>query len=99
VDGSGTKDFSLLGIGLYTVAEASFFTGISQGRLRGWLRRYTYHAGEACPTSAPVWRRQVPEIDGTVGLGFLDLMEARFVDAFRAASVPWRMIRLCGTGS
>jgi len=29
------------------------------------------------------------------GFGFLDLMEARFVDAFRAASVPWRVIRLC----
>ena len=42
-----------------------------------------------------MWRRQVPEIDGTLGLGFLDLMQARFVDAFRAALVPWRMIRLC----
>ena len=89
------RDFSLLDIGLYTVAEASFLTGISQGRLRRWLRGYTYRAGGAHATSAPVWRRQVPEIDGTLGLGFLDLMEARFVDAFRAASVPWRVIRLC----
>ena len=40
-----------------------------------------------------------------LGLGFLDLMEARFVDAFRKAAVPWRVIRrgaerareLCGT--
>jgi uncharacterized protein (DUF433 family) len=95
VDGSEARDFSLLGIGLYTVPEASRLTGISQGRLRRWLRGYTYRAGEEHTTSALVWQRQVPDIDGALGLDFLDLMEARFVDAFRAASVPWRVIRLC----
>lgn len=96
MDGSETRDLSLLGIGLYPVPEASRLTGISQGRLRRWLRGYTYRAGEEVHSvSTPVWRRQIPEIDETLGLGFLDLMEARFVDAFRAASVPWRVIRLC----
>jgi helix-turn-helix protein len=90
-----TRDFSLLGIGLYTVPEASRLTSISQGRLRRWLRGYSYSVGEARATSAPVWRHQVPEIEGALGLGFLDLMEARFVDAFCEASVPWRVIRLC----
>jgi uncharacterized protein (DUF433 family)/transposase-like protein len=94
MDESDTRDLSLLGIGLYTVAEASRLTGISRGRLRRWLRGYTYRAGEAPAISEPVWRRQVPDIDGTLGLGFLNLMEARFVDAFRTASVPWRVIRL-----
>ena len=89
------RDLSLVGIDLYTVAEASRLTGVSQGRLRHWLRGYTHGAGEVRATSASVWQRQVPEIDGAIGLGFLDLMEARFVDAFRAASVPWRVIRLC----
>jgi uncharacterized protein (DUF433 family) len=77
------------------VAEAARLTCISQGRLRRWLRGYTYRGGEAPVPSAPVWPRQLPQIDGAFGLGFLDLMEARFVDAFRAASVPWRVIRLC----
>jgi len=95
MDGSDSRDFSLVGIGLYTMAEASRLTGISGVRLRGWLRGYTHGSGTARMTTEPVWRRQVPEIDGTLGLGFLDLMEARFVDAFRAASVPWRIIRLC----
>ena len=84
MDGSETRDFSLVGIGLYTVAEASRLTGIAQGRLRSWLRGYTYRAREARTTSAPVWQRQVPEIDGALGLGFLDLMEARFVDRHAA---------------
>ena len=30
-----------------------------------------------------------------MGLGFLDLIEARFVDAFRKAAVPWPVIRRC----
>ena len=95
MDGSGNRGFNLIGIGLYTVAEAARLAGISQHRLRRWLRGHTYCAGEACAVPERVWRRQVPEIDGALGLGFLDLMEARFVDAFRAASIPWRVIRLC----
>ena len=90
-----TADSSLLGIGLYTVPEATRLTGIPQARLRRWLRGYTYGSGESVAASEPVWRRQLPEIDGTLGLGFLDLMEARFIDAFRKADVAWRVIRLC----
>jgi uncharacterized protein (DUF433 family) len=95
MDGSESGDLSLLGIGLYTVAEASRLTGIPPGRLRRWLRGYTWGAGERRAASQPVWLRQVPDIEGTVGLGFLDLMEARFVDAFRKAAVPWLVIRRC----
>lgn len=95
MDGSDTGNAGLLGVGLYTVAEASNLTGISQGRLRRWLRGYTYRAGERVAASAPVWRRQVPDVDGTLGLGFLDLMEARFVDAFLSNRVSWRIVRLC----
>jgi hypothetical protein len=94
VDGSEGADSSLLGIGLYTVPEAARLTGIPQARLRRWLRGYTYAAGEGRAASQPIWQRQLPEFDGTLGLGFLDLMEARFVDAFRKAAVPWRVIRL-----
>ena len=96
MEGSKAGDSNLLGIGLYTVAEASRLTGIPRASLRRWLRGYTYAAaGERHATSAPVWQRQLPDIDGTLGLGFLDLIEARFVDAFRKWSVPWRVIRLC----
>jgi uncharacterized protein (DUF433 family) len=95
MDRAETGDLSLLGIGLYTVTEASRLTGISRGRLTRWLRGYTYHMRGDRAISQPVWLRQVPSIDGSLGLGFLDLMEARFVDAFRKASVPWSVIRRC----
>jgi uncharacterized protein (DUF433 family) len=95
LNGSEAGDFDLFGVGLYTVAEASRLTGVAPARLRRWLRGYTYRAGNRVATPGPVWRRQVPDIDGTVGLGFLDLIEARFVDAFCRASVPWPVIRRC----
>lgn len=95
VDKLETADSSLLGIGLYTVPEASRLTGVPQPRLRRWLRGYTHGGGAHIAVSEPVWRRQLPEIEGVLGLGFLDLMEARFIDAFRKAAVPWRVIRLC----
>lgn len=96
MDGSEGGDVTLFGIGLYTIAEASRLTDIPAARLSRWLRGYTYRGGAGRPVkSEPVWGRQVPDIDGIAGLGFLDLIEARFVDAFRKASVPWAMIRRC----
>ncbi|MGE3944713.1 MAG: hypothetical protein AB7H90_22940 [Alphaproteobacteria bacterium] len=95
MDGAQAGDHSLLGIGLYTLAEASRLTGIPASRLRRWLCGYTYRTGDDIVTAAPVWPRQVPDVDGTVGLGFLDLIEARFVDAFRKASVPLPIVRRC----
>ena len=52
MDGSETRDLSLLGIGLYTVAEASRLTCIS----RGWLRGFTYRRGEAPSRRCPCGR-------------------------------------------
>jgi uncharacterized protein (DUF433 family) len=95
MDRAQSGDLSLLGIGLYTVTEASRLTGIPAARLRRWLCGYTYRTGNEVATAAPVWRRQVADVDGTIGLGFLDLIEARFVDAFREASVPLPVIRSC----
>jgi uncharacterized protein (DUF433 family) len=95
VDGSEIGEGDLLDVGLYTAAEASRLIGIPPARLRRWLRGYTYRLGDTVAGAEPVWRRQVPDIDGAIGLGFLDLMEARFVDAFRRANVPWPVIRRC----
>jgi uncharacterized protein (DUF433 family) len=96
MDGSHSRDIDLLGIGLYTATEAARLTGIPAVRLRRWIRGYTYRVGgQQTASSASVWRGQIPGIDGLVELGFLDLIEARFVDAFRRARVPWPVIRLC----
>ena len=43
--------------------------------------------------SPPIWRGQLPPLDRSVELGFLDLMEVRFVDAFLKAGLSLQTIR------
>ena len=82
-----------LGVGIYSVAEAARLVGVRAQRVRRWLNGYTFsRAGEA-HALPPVWRRQLPDVEETLALGFLDLMEVRFVDAFRRHGVGWRAIR------
>jgi uncharacterized protein (DUF433 family) len=40
-----------------------------------------------------LWHGQLEPIEHSLALGFLDLIEIRFVDAFRKAGVSWAMIR------
>ena len=40
---------------------------------------------------------QLPRLDDELAIGFLDLMEARFIDAFRAHGVSLQAIRLAAT--
>jgi uncharacterized protein (DUF433 family) len=83
----------VLGIGIYTVPQASRLTRVSQARIRRWLRGYEFARKEGRGRSAPVWRAQLPKVDDTIALGFLDLMEVRFVDAFLEAGLSLKKIR------
>lgn len=79
---------SLLGFGLYTATEAAAYTGIPVQEIRRWLFGYTtsgkHHDG--------LWR---PELDGVAenALSFNDLLEIRFVHAFRRHGVSLQAIR------
>lgn len=84
-------------VGIYSISEASRLSGVSQGRLRRWLSGYTWRKGSRTSSTAALWRRQLPEIEGSLALGFLDLIEARLIDAFRNAGVPWSEIKSAGT--
>ena len=44
--------------------------------------------------SQPIWHQRFSRIDGTIGLEFQDLIEVRFVDAFRKYHIGWTSIRL-----
>jgi len=84
---------SAIGIGVYTVPEASRLTGVPRARIHRWLRGYEFaHKGER-RRSKPVWRSQLEPIDRQVALGFLDLMEIRFVDAFLKTGLSLAKIR------
>lgn len=85
---------SLVGVGLYTIPEASRLARIPAARLRRWVHGYSYRVGTETRHSGPVWRQQLPAIDELIALGFLDLIEARFVNAFLEYGVSLHTVRL-----
>jgi uncharacterized protein (DUF433 family) len=87
------KSQHFLNIGIYTVPEAARLTRISTGRIRRWLRGYKFRTKLKQHHSPAIWHGQLEPIDHSLALGFLDLIELRFVDAFRKAGVNWTMIR------
>src|SRR5689334_675393 len=80
---------NLIGIGLYTPAEASRLLRIPAGKLVRWLRGHEVkgHWYER------LWQPQVDLGDGKIYLGFRDLMELRAADAFMKAGVSAIMVR------
>ena len=86
--------FQFIGVGVYAVVEASRISHVSVGRIRRWLRGYSFRASIGRHKSPPVFTSSLPPIDGEVALSFLDLQEVRFVDAFLRAGVKWKTLRL-----
>lgn len=85
---------SFLGVGIYSVGEAAQLAHVKMATIRRWVRGYSYRLDGKERQSPAVWQRQLPDIEGTMALSFLDLMEVRFVNAFRTHNVSWKAIRL-----
>jgi len=86
-------DTSYFNTGIYSIRDAAQLTGVSTGRIRRWLRGYRYRSRKKAYASPPLWRGQWEPIDHAFALGFLDLIEIRFVDAFLKAGVSWATLR------
>lgn len=85
---------SLLGVGIYSIPEASRLTGVSADAIRRWLWGSRRRAADGTPVhSAPLWSPQIPVIDHSKALGFRDLIEIRFVDHFKKNGLSLRSIR------
>jgi len=84
---------SYFNTGIYTVRDAAQLTDVSTGRIRRWLRGYRYRSRNKAYASSPLWHGQWEPADHSVSLGFLDLIEIRFVDAFLKAGVSWATLR------
>ena len=88
-----TNGYRFIGVGLYAVPEAARLTGVSTGRIRRWLRGYTFRTSTGEHQSGPVITSSLPPIDGILTLTFLELLEIRIVDAFLQVGVKWKTIR------
>src|SRR5213594_1577096 len=75
--------------GIYTIPDASRLTRVSASRIRRWLRGYQYRREKKTYSLPALWEGQWEPIDHSLALGFLDLVEIRFVDAFLKAGVSW----------
>ncbi|MCH4091855.1 hypothetical protein [Acetobacter sp.] len=80
---------TLLGIGLYTPAEAGLLIGVRPGKLRRWL--HGYQIGER--RYQPLWHPQVDLGDDKVYLGFRDMLEARVASEFIEAGLSPQRVR------
>lgn len=74
--------------GFYTVREAARLLGIAQpAKIVGWLHGYKGRG------RGPIIQRQYQPIEGSQELGFLDLIEVRFVEHFRKQGVSLQSLR------
>lgn len=88
-----TTQGQIVGLGLYTIPEAARLTKVPARKVRGWVNGYSQRAS-AGGRSAPIIHRQIPTIDGKTALGFLDLLEVRFVNWLSEYGVSWNTIRV-----
>lgn len=79
----------LIGLGLYTPAEAGRLLHISPKKIVRWLRGHRIGGREY----APLWMPQVDLNDGHTYLGFRDLMEVRIADKFIEHGVSPQRVR------
>jgi uncharacterized protein (DUF433 family) len=80
-------DTDLLGTGVYSIPEAARLLGVRDDRLRGWV------TGWPRAKVGPLIEAELEKRGRTVAIGFINLMEARFVDAFVQLGVHVRTIR------
>lgn len=79
-----------IGLGLYTVPQAARLTRIAPKRIHGWIGGY---GGRSVGKRRPIILRQIPVVAGQPQLGFLDLIEVRFVNWLIGVGVSWKTIR------
>lgn len=78
----------LIGVGIYTAAEASLYTGIPAKDIRRWMFGYKAHGVD----HPGLWKPELSFLEDSL-LGFHDLLEIRFVHAFRQHGVSLQAIR------
>ncbi|MDR2154902.1 MAG: DUF433 domain-containing protein [Burkholderiaceae bacterium] len=89
-----------LGIGIYSIPEASRLIGVPGQNIRRWLFGYHYRKlpGDATTRTdmAPLWTPELADEDFDENvIGFRDLLELRFVQEFIRHGVSTRVIRRC----
>lgn len=83
----------LTGLGLYTIPEAARLANVRAAALRRWAYGYESRTGATVQHHAPIWESEISTAD-VDGISFHDLLEARFVKAFRDLGISLQAIRI-----
>lgn len=87
-----------LGVGLYTRADAARLLKMHPQRITRWVKGYSYVWTVADDRrrghQPPVIKTDLPRIDDTLSISFLELMELRVVREFLAADIPLQTVRV-----
>lgn len=78
---------SLLSTGIYSIPQAARLINVHPARLRVWA------CGHANAKSAPLIRTQLPRVNHSIALSFVNLIEVRFIAVFAEHGVHVRSIR------
>jgi len=84
---------NLVNTGIYSVSEAGRLTRIPAGKIRRWIKGYSFRTGKSVRHSDAVWQMDIKPLDDKLALSFRDLLELRFVDGFIKAGVSWKTMR------
>ncbi len=84
----------LIGIGLYTASEAARLARLPTQSVIRWTMGYRYQRDGGIHEQPPIVRRDLSETDYAAALSFRDLMEVRFIGAFRHEGVSLQAIRI-----
>ena len=85
--------FSKIGRGVYTIAEASLLAGVDRHRISRWTRGYTFTYLGTRQSMPAIIGREADSAETPI-LKFADLMEIRFLDAFRQNGVSTKALRI-----
>jgi uncharacterized protein (DUF433 family) len=83
----------LVGVGVYTIPQASKLTRVPASSIRRWLfgYRYKYKGQEVSQHAVVAIHKSLRDLRV---LTFRDLIEMKFVHAFRAEGVSWNTLRI-----
>lgn len=85
-------NFITIGLGVYTVSEAVWLTGVPRHRIRRWTRRYKYKLHGKEQFMPPIIGRETD--GGESMITFADLIEVRFLNYFRERGVSPQALRV-----
>lgn len=88
------NNFHFIGKGVYTLAEAARLARVPASSIRRWTSGYEYKLRGERRTSPPVVMSDRKGDSTSPVVTFADLIEVRFLHAFRKHGVDWKAIRI-----